>query len=322
MTDNPQATPPRRSSRDIDRAMISAQQNLALLLSQARANRVDAEYLAGRLEALTQLFDDLVEERQVVGQSQRLAALYDVSRLIGSSLDLQTVLDQVMDAIIQLTDAERGFLMLLDDDGNLTPKVARNIDRETLESGEFHVSRTVTRQVVDSGQAVLTTNAQEDPRFAGQASVVANALRSIMATPLRVRGAVTGVVYVDNRARAGLFKPGDLEALDAFAGQAAVAIDNARLFSETDEALQARVEELNMLRWVDRQLNEAIGDGAVMQTTLEWATRMAGAKCSALALVESADDPQTSLIVAACYDCANLPEGIEEGAVLGQNRYP
>jgi signal transduction histidine kinase len=304
------------ASHDLEMALASARQSINLLISQATAGRMERDFLIERLEAFDELLAALAEERRSTGQQQRLAALYDVSRLIGSSLDLQIVLDQVMDAIIKLTGAERGFLMLLDDDGNLVARVARNIDQQTLESGEFHVSRTVTRQVVDNGQPVLTTNAQEDPRFAGKASVIANALRSIMATPLRVRGRVTGVIYVDNRARAGLFKLEDLAALDTFAGQAAVAIDNARLFAETDEALQARVEELSSLRRVDRELNEAIGEGQVLAVTLKWATRMAGAENGALGLIEYSTEGETVLRVAACYDSNEELDGFNTGAVI------
>jgi len=316
MTEPPAPPPAYRTGRQLDMAIASARQTITLLLSQARARRVDPDYLAGRLEMLGLVLEEIVAERLDTTQQQRLAALYEVSRLIGSSLDVQIVLNEVMDAIIKLTGAERGFLMLLDDDGNLVPRVARNIDQQTLESGDFRVSRTVTRQVVDSGQPVLTTNAQEDPRFAGQASVIAHALRSIMATPLRVRGRVIGVVYVDNRARAGLFKPQDLAALDTFAGQAAVAIDNARLFSETDQALQARVEELSMLRRMDRDLNEAIGAGQVMGVTLEWAMRLSGAASSALGLIETAPEGAGALRIAACAGDGPLPPGISEGAIL------
>lgn len=326
MSQNPASPVNRRSGRELEMALTSARQNVSLLLSQARANRVDAAYLADRLDALAAVMEDVVEERRATGEQQRLGALYEVSRLIGSSLDLQTVLDQVMDAIIKLTGAERGFLMLLDDDGNLVPRVARNIDQQTLDSGDFHVSRTVTRQVVESGQPVLTTNAQEDPRFAGQASVIANALRSIMATPLRVRGQVTGVVYVDNRVREGLFKQEDLAALDAFAGQAGIAIDNARLFGETDEALQARVAELQTLGRIDRELNEAIGGGAVLHLTLEWAARVAEADGAALGLVVQmdgvqAEDEPPALRVAATHGVA-LPDGFQDGATLPIEHFP
>ncbi len=268
----------RRTGRELDTAIVSMRQTIALLRSQAQSGRLDPAYVDSRLMAADGLLEEIGADRQESGHKARLAALYEVSRVIGSSLDLQTVLDQVMDAIIQLTGAERGFLMLLDDERHLAVRVARNFDQETLTSDSFAVSRTITRRVVDNGQAIVTTNAQEDPRFAGTQSVVTHALRSIMATPLRVRGQIIGVVYVDNRMRSGLFGPGDLEALDAFAGQASVAIDNARLFSATDKALSARVEELTMLQWIDRQLNETLDLPTMMNLTVEWSMRVCEAE--------------------------------------------
>ena len=276
---------PRRTGRELDTALVGARQTLQLLRSQVQAGRVEQSYFDSRLASIDQLMAELDSDRKQSGQQERLAALYEVSRVIGSSLDLQTVLDQVMDAIIQLTMAERGFLMLLDDDGHLNVRVARNFDQATLGSDAFSVSRTITRRVVDSGTAIVTTNAQEDPRFAGTQSVVANALRSIMASPLRTRGQIIGVVYVDNRMRTGLFSEKDLEALDAFAGQAAVAIENARLFSATDKALAARVEELTLLQWIDRQLNETLDMTKTMSITLEWSMRVCKAQSASLSLL-------------------------------------
>src|SRR5258708_16385200 len=186
-------------------SLTSARQTLTLLRSQAQGGKMDLNYLDQRLGAVEKLMNEVSEDRKATVQQERLAKLYEVSRVIGSSLDLQTVLDQVMDAIIQLTGAERGFLMLLDDDGNLNVRVARNFDQATIDSGAFALSRTVTSRVLESGQAIVTTNAQDDPRFAGQQSVVTNALRSIMASPLRVRGQVIGVTSLDNRVRPVLF---------------------------------------------------------------------------------------------------------------------
>jgi signal transduction histidine kinase len=278
---------PRRSGQDLDIAITSARQTLTLLRSQAQGQRVDFDYLEKRLGAVETLLGEISEQRKATVQQEKLVKLYEVSRVIGSSLDLQTVLDQVMDAIIQLTGAERGFLMLLDDDGRLNVRVARNFDQATLDSNAFALSRTVITKVLESGQAIVTTNAQEDPRFANQQSVVANALRSIMASPLRARGEIIGVTYVDNRVRTGLFSESDLDVLDAFAAQAAVAIDNARLFSATDEALAARIEELTMLQRVDRQLNETLDTAKAMSITLEWATRVCDAESATMGLVDS-----------------------------------
>lgn len=171
-------------------------------------------------------------------------------------------------------------------------RVARNLDQETLDSSEFAYSRTITRHVVNTGQPVVTTNAQTDPRFMDQASIVAHALRSIMAAPLRARGRIIGVAYVDNRIRAGLFSEQDLALLDAFAAQAAIAIDNAQLYNAKDQALAARLEELTMLQWIDRQLNETLDTAHAMRITLEWSARLCGAESASLGLY----DAETGLI--------------------------
>ncbi|GAB4581459.1 MAG: hypothetical protein Fur0022_42060 [Anaerolineales bacterium] len=163
---------------------------------------------------------------------ERLYALVDVSKVINSSLDLTTVLNEVMDTIISLTGAERGFLMLANVSGGLDFRVARNMARETLEEEEFKISSTIAYRVAAQGEPVLTTNAQEDPRFTGQHSVAIYNLRSILCAPLKVKGKVTGLIYADNRVRSGAFTHRDLHILTAFANQAAVAIENARLFND------------------------------------------------------------------------------------------
>ncbi len=278
---------PTPTAQELDLSLVSARQTLSILRSQAQSGRLEAKFVDQRLGALEQLLESLMEDRKRSGQHQRLAKLYEVSRVIGSSLDLTTVLNQVMDAIIQLSGAERGFLVMLDDDGKLDVKVARNFDQNNIEASAVAISRTVTNKVLETGQPIVTTNAQEDPRFAGQHSIVAQSLRSIMASPLRVRGQVIGVVYVDNRVRAGLFSEQDLDVLDAFAGQAGIAIENARLFSATDQALSARVEELTQMQRMDRQLNETLDLTKAMATTLEWSSRSCAAEGASLGLLDS-----------------------------------
>jgi len=269
--------------------------NLNLLRSQVKAGRLDAAFLGKQIDKLHELLERVGAGQKQQTNAGRFEALYNVSRLMGSSLDLQTVLDQVMDSIIQLTGAERGFLMLRDDDGGLEVKAARNLDQQTLTSDNFKFSRTVTNQVLDTGLPLLTTNAAEDPRFAGQASIVAQSLRSIMATPLRARGNVIGVVYVDSRAMSALFRQEDLEALDAFSGQAAVALDNAILFNATDRELALRVDELQQLRRIDLLMNETLDADKATFFTLEWACRVSSATSGHLGLIEG-DPPHVHAV--------------------------
>ena len=284
MTTNDQSSGP-LTSADI----LHARQGLTALRAQVQTGSVDLLLLARQLDRLDTLLARAELSQLSQHKESRFEALYNVSRLIGSSLDLQTVLDQVIDAIIGLTGAERGFLMLRDDDGGLAVKVARNFDQQTISAADASFSRTIVNQVLDSGKAIVTTNAVEDPRFAQKASIVMQALRSVMATPLRARGSVIGVAYVDNKVVTGLFTEGDLAALDMLAGQAAVSIDNALLFSATDQELAQRVEELRQLRRVDRLLNETLDARTAMQHTLEWACRLSEASFGHLGLLD--DDP-------------------------------
>lgn len=265
--------------------LASMRHNLSLIQTQLQAGRVDGDLLSSQVERLLELLPRVQADLQQLKQQTRLEALYDVSRLLGSSLDIQVVLDQVMDAIIRLTRAERGFLMLRNDDGHVDVVAARNLDRETLSSDKFEYSRTIVYRVMDTGDSVLTTNAVEDPRFSTQASIVRTGLRSIMATALRARGRVIGVIYVDNKAVTGLFEDADLAALQTFAGQAAVTIDNAKLFSATDQQLAQRVEALQQLRRIDVQLTGTLDQEKAIHLTLEWAARLSEAPYGHLGLL-------------------------------------
>jgi signal transduction histidine kinase len=220
-------------------------------------------------------------------QEARLAALYEVSSQLGKSLDLGEVLKQVMDSIIQLTGAERGFLMLYDAaNGSLQTRAARNFDQETIETDDINMSQTVVQRAIDTGQGILSSNAQEDDRFSGQESVVGYQLRSIMCAPLRVRNHTLGAVYVDNRLFSGVFAQDDLGLLVTFANQAAIAIENARLFTQTDQALARRVEELSLFQRIDQQLNRSLELNQVLSLSLNWAIALTNAAGGSIGLFE------------------------------------
>jgi GAF domain-containing protein len=106
-----------------------------------------------------------------------------------------------MDTIIRLTKAERGFLMLRNENGEFVNYIARNWEQESLDPSESAVSQTVINRVFSDGEPVLTTNAQEDPRFGGHQSVIIHNLRAILCVPLKVKDEITGVIYTDNRIR-------------------------------------------------------------------------------------------------------------------------
>ena len=160
--------------------------------------------------------------------------LYELARDLSSSLELDVVLRKVMDRVISLLKASRGFIVLIDpvtamlsvqmSGGEVDPEKARH----------FLGSRTVIEHVVRTGQAVVSTDASLDDRFKGQQSVILQNLRSIIAVPLVTKDKVIGAVYVDNPFRASIFEETDKEFLQAISDLAAVAIDNARQYERSE----------------------------------------------------------------------------------------
>ncbi len=160
--------------------------------------------------------------------TDRLSLVYEISQTFNSSLDIEEVLDKVIDGVITATNAERGFVMLREEDGSLVFKTARGIDQTTIEKPEFEISRSVVAKVAESGEALLCSDAQSD--LSSSISVVNLNLRSILCTPLIHKDNTLGVVYVDNRIQKNIFGQDDLNLLNSIASNAAIAIENARLY--------------------------------------------------------------------------------------------
>ncbi len=244
--------------------------NDQLSILSAQAGKIRAELEAAKLklpknvtEELYNLQATLSQIAEKIGAFQKehsnLLALADVGQVINSTLELDEVLRIVMDNIVRLTKAERGFLMLRDEKGEMAIRMGRNWEMESINSSEVNVSRTVVQRVLDSGEAIVTTNAQEDQRFLGQESIVAFNLRSILCVPLKVKNDIIGVVYADNRIRTGIFAETERDLLAAFANQAAVAIENARLFS----SLKHTLEEVTALKNLMDNVFASIASGVI-----------------------------------------------------------
>jgi adenylate cyclase len=194
-------------------------------------------------------------------EHQQLQALQEIGAVINSSLDLNQVLTVVMDAIISLTQAERAILLLIEEEtGQLTVQIARNVDRETIESAaSFEISRTIVQSVAQSGEPVVTINAQSDPRFSATESIINYNLRSILCVPLRNKHTPIGVIYTDNRIASGIFSDADRDLLATFANQAAVAIENARLFQQ----IRHHLMEITEMKDLMDNVFESIASGVI-----------------------------------------------------------
>jgi PAS domain S-box-containing protein len=208
-------------------------------------------------EDLNNLLNRLTDNQVELQQLNELAR---TTQVINSGRNLDHVLNDVIDTVIALTGAERGYIVLKEGAaGELQFRVARKLQQSDLNDQEFIVSRTIVERVAITGEPIVTFNAQEDDRLAGADSVFDYMLRSILCVPLKAKGRVIGVIYVDNRWRQALFGEREQRVVFAFANQAAIAIENTRLF----EQVRANIAEITRINDFMDAVFASIASGVV-----------------------------------------------------------
>jgi len=183
---------------------------------------------------------DRLETLSGINRVQDLERILSVVKMINNSLVLDEVLRLVVDNSIDVAKAERGFLLLADNEGKLQCKLARNSKRESLPPEEALISHTVVDDVHQTGESVFIENAQTDDRFDHRQSIVSLSLQTILCSPLNIKNEKVGVIYVDSRSIQAVKKEEIIDLFEILAGQAAIAIKNAQLF----ERLRCAYKEL------------------------------------------------------------------------------
>lgn len=209
-------------------------------------------------ENIARLETELVEEQVELGQ---LRFLVQTSAMVNSSFNVNDVLVRAMDVIIDLTHAERGYIILRNDETQeFEFRVVRENELNPKQGGSTpQISQTILRDVLTTGQPLLTDNAYQDQRLQDGASIAQMVLRSVLCVPLRYKEDVFGVVYVDNRLRAGVFTDREKRLLTAFANQMSVAVENARLYIN----IQHTMEEIRQIKQLMDDVFASIGSGVV-----------------------------------------------------------
>lgn len=155
-----------------------------------------------------------------------------------TNLDVDSLLDAVMDYAIEITKAERGFLVLLDDDENLDFRVARGMDRQEIVNAEKAASRSVIHKVIEKREPILENDIPSSNDLAQKHSLMQLAIKSVMGAPMISKERLIGVAYVDTRSISNIFSREDLNTLETFVNLAAIAIENARLFQNLTQSTQ------------------------------------------------------------------------------------
>lgn len=184
------------------------------------------------LEAVLEKFDS----KEVRHSYHKLMTLYRISHDIGTLVELKELLEKIIHLVMEITKADYGFIMLVDDEsGELIPQASSK--REGVpELDTIPVSETITNRVLESGKSVITSDATADLGFKESKSVLVQEVRSAMCSPIKSKARILGIMYVDTKSSSQGFVKEDLELLTAICNQAAMAIDNAKLFDNLKKA--------------------------------------------------------------------------------------
>jgi signal transduction histidine kinase/putative methionine-R-sulfoxide reductase with GAF domain len=250
---------------------------------------------SGRKQSGGVNFVERVRELELtLAREQKItAALREVGIALGESIDLDKLLALILQKATELLDAERATLYLVEDETH--ELVARVIQGDEVRSIRLPIGEGIAGHVAQSGKPVLVRDAYKDARFDSTWDKQSGfRTRSILAVPLKNHlGKTVGVVQVLNK-RTGEFTDGDSMILTSLATQAAVSIDNVRLFSsvtqknmqllETKEQLEHRVRDLKLLFDLESAMGRATSLDELFGSVLAEALRVTGAKAGAFAL--------------------------------------
>ncbi|MBK8253478.1 MAG: sigma 54-interacting transcriptional regulator [Polyangiaceae bacterium] len=224
--------------------------------------------------------DDDDDPRSSAGGPKSISAelagvrkLFSFSEKLIGRRDLDQLLETMLDDVIDLTHADKGFLLLLEgaeaqaaepDDGTHKPRIetdkrlavraARNVRKEAITDMHGGISDSIVRQVIESGRPVIVSDALADTTFGRSDSVIAMKLSSVMCAPLLSQGQVIGALYVGNDKIKHLFERTQLELLSIFASQASLLLQNAMLLNALRADKAKLVAELH-----DKRFGEIIG---------------------------------------------------------------
>jgi len=285
-------------------------------------------------------------------EADRLVKVLHVARELNREFDRDKLLSLILDRAIELTGAERGFVILLAG-GREEVRIARNIDREAISEPEQKVSSQIVREVIETGRIVRSEDAELDSHFADSLSVRQLRLKSIVAVPFRSGGRTVGALYLDNRFRTANFTDKEERLLELFADQAVSAISRAELVREleakTTELKAIQKKQQRELKETGRQLqtsrlenrqhrrdrgygfDQIVAKSVAMQALVREAKRLAASDLAVLLSGESGTGKE--LVARAIHygskrasmafvavNCAAFPEGLLESELFGHVR--
>ncbi|MDZ4671357.1 MAG: GAF domain-containing protein [Phototrophicales bacterium] len=246
-------------------------------------------------------------------RARQLAALNDISRqLVAIESDIEKLLHLITTSAVDILNAEAGSLLLVVEDGSgdLEFKVVIGGTGQELIGKRLEAGFGLVGRVAKTGKPVISNDTSQDKGWQGEVTEGNFRTQSILAVPLVAKDTIIGVLEVINKKDGTSYIQEDVELLTTFASQAAVAFENARLYQQTDLQLTQRLQELETLEKIDRELNRTLDLYSVAEITVRYAVENSNATAGVLGVV---DDKQTHLRIVAKlgYGEDSVPEGAD-----------
>jgi transcriptional regulator with GAF, ATPase, and Fis domain len=216
------------------------------------------------------------EAAETIAELDAYTKLYEFSERLIHQRDLSELLDALMDAVIQITNADKGFLVLLEGD-TIDVKVARNLNRENIADAVSQLSDSIIAKVVRSRKPVIVSDAMRDDEFSAAKSVMQLKVSSVICVPLLDRGRLLGLIYVGNDSIRDLFQQDTLRILTVFSSQASLIVANALLLNELRVDNKRLNERLEQYRF-----GEIVGTSPPMQQVFRKVEKIAATDISVL----------------------------------------
>lgn len=243
------------------------------------------------LQAIADLAAGAIVKARLLDESQKqarqMATLNELTRSLTSTLDLDPLLTRIMESAVEILECEAGSLLLVDDQtGESVFEVAVGPVGSDLVGQRLPPGVGLVGKAVKTKQAIIQNDVRRSEDWFNTDEETGFSTKDLLVVPLIVKDHVMGVLEILNKKDRSPINWKDLELLSAFAGQAAIAIENARLYTQTDQALAARVDELSVMQRLDRELNASLDIDRVMSITLDWSMRRSKATAGLIGLVE------------------------------------
>lgn len=259
------------------------------------SQRPDVHYTQEQVNLLQAIADQAagaIAKARLLNEAERrarqLKTLHDVTQKLSSTLDLEPLLHTILENAVDILACEAGSLLLWDEPSDeLVFRVVLGPVAQSLLNQRMPSNRGLAGKTFQTRQPQIVNDVSTSPEwFRLPDEMTGFVTRAVLAVPLVVKERPIGVLEVVNRKDGGNFTPEDAELLSAFAAQAAIAIENARLYTLTDQALAARVEELSVMQRIDRELNATLDLSQAMAITLNWAMRRSRASAGLIGPID------------------------------------